>query len=122
MKKILTLLLLVAFTIAAQAQDSPAPTAERPHKTAEQRGEEITQRMTKELKLTEEQIKKIKPVATEIGKELVEIDALRQTDRLAFREKRKTIIDRGNEKLLPLLTPEQAERYKLLQQGGAKKE
>lgn len=117
MKSFFFALAVWLFALPAFAQQ-PAPAKT---KTVEERAEEITQRMVKELELSAEQTIQVRTISLDVAKELEAIEALRTTDREAFRARRKTVTEKANERYLPLLNAQQAERYKLLQNGGAKK-
>ncbi len=84
------------------------------------------QSVQKELKLTDDQIKKVKEVTQSVyDKHKEELDALRKEGRQAQPEKRqelfKTIGEERNKALAEVLKPEQSKRYKeiTLQQRGA---
>jgi Spy/CpxP family protein refolding chaperone len=84
------------------------------------------QSVQKELKLTDDQIKKVKEVTQSVrDKHREELDALRKQGAQADREKRqelfRTIGEETNKALAEVLTPEQNKRYKeiTLQQRGA---
>jgi periplasmic protein CpxP/Spy len=112
---------LLAFSTIAMAQDTgkDAKKGKRGF-SAEQRLE----RMSTELKLTDEQKPKVKTVLEESSKKMQGLRDVPQDER---RTKMQEIRDEENKKLKEILTPDQQEKYKKMQEemkksfGGKKK-
>ena len=108
---------LLACTTVTMAQDAGAKKGKRGF-SAEQRLE----RMSTELKLTDEQKPKVKAVLEETGKQYQGLRDLPQDER---RTKMQSIREEENKKLKAILTPDQMEKYTKMQEemkkGGRKK-
>src|SRR5262245_45302997 len=118
----LTLGSLVAFSNLATAQDQ---------KGGQRRGPSVEQRMerlTDELKLTDEQKPKVKAVLEDSKKKRQEMFSDSNVPREERREKMRDIMDKENKKLKEILTADQYTKYeKMLEEmraggkGGKKK-
>jgi Spy/CpxP family protein refolding chaperone len=103
MKKLIMTLFAVAITIAnITAQESKTPP---PNKTPEERAENITSRMTKNLNLNAEQQQKVKELILKTEKERKEVE-----DKV--RENRKKMEVQMDIEMQKILNAEQFDKYK----------
>ncbi len=123
-------LVAVAFAIAIPftfAQDAgtpppPPPPGEQgpggpggPGKA--QRGDRFKM-MVEQLKLTEDQKAKIKPILEEDQKAMKALREDQSLDKATRRQKREEIIKRSGEQVRPLLTPEQQKTFDEIKDSG----
>ena len=120
MKKWMIAVALVAASISGYAQDAVSP-KERPHRTVEKRVKARTERMTRELGLSAEQVERVevmnRPQATEAEKDRIANDQERAVRRAAMKERR----DRYDAELKAVLTPDQYTRWQARKEEGKKK-
>lgn len=98
---------LAIFAMAAAVHADWSPAEEKPAQNANRGGR--VEILTKELELTDEQQRKMKDVYEARDKRL-------QTLYAEFREKRSAILDDSNEKVRAILTAEQREKLKKMQE------
>jgi len=101
--------LIVAFLIlsAAQAQDPPS---------APQPGERL-QRIAAELKLSQDQIERIRPILAEEAEKLRQIRDSGDNRRKQLRDAQK-VRDAANQRLKPILTEDQFKQLKKMQEDN----
>ncbi len=107
---------LLACTMPALAQDSG-----QGKKGGRMNIEQQMERLTTELKLTDEQKPKVKAVLEERNKKMQELSGVPREER---RDKMRPIMEETNKKLEKILTPDQFKKYQELRPGrpgGAKK-
>ena len=116
---------LLACTTIASAQDTNATKdAKKGGKGGRMSVEQRMERLSTELKLTDEQKPKVQAVLEETQKSMQGLRDLPQDER---RTKMTSIREEENKKLGAILTPDQQEQYKKLQEemkqkyGGGKK-
>lgn len=111
---------LVAASVSGYAQDGAAP-KERPHKTVDERVKARTERMTRELGLSAEQVERVEVMnrqqATEAEKDRAAGDQEREARRAAMKERR----DRYDVELKAVLTPDQYTKWQAKKEEGKKK-
>ena len=115
---------LLAFSPSIRADDPPKkedkPAAKPERKALSSKADQL-QHIAQELKLTDDQKEKLKPVLREQAKKVRELrqdSDLGQQERLVkFRELRQST----QEKLKTILTPEQLEKFKELRSEGPRR-
>lgn len=116
--------LLSGGVMAQTKQATPAkqPATQNVQRTAD-RPEQLTEMMTKRLKLTDEQVPKVKEINERYGKELNDVREANRTARAnggakdgAAMGKAKDINARKNNELKKVLTPQQMEQWEKMQQ------
>lgn len=111
---------LVAASVSGYAQDGAAP-KERPHGTVDERVKARTERMTRELGLSAEQVERVEVMnrqqATEAEKDRAAGDQEREARRAAMKERR----DRYDVELKAVLTPDQYTKWQAKKEEGKKK-
>lgn len=120
MKKWMMAVALVAASISGYAQDGAAP-KERPHRTVDERVKARTERMTRELGLSAEQVERVEVLnrqqATEAEKDRAAGDQEREARRAEMKERR----DRYETELKAVLTPDQYAKWQAKKEEGKKK-
>ena len=106
MKKAIFLLVVIAF-ISAQAQAQPR--GERP--SPEERAKRETETLKKELKLNDDQAKKVNDILLDSAKQMREVFGSSNGDRETRRAKMQEIIKKQDEKLNLVFTKEQQAKY-----------
>jgi periplasmic protein CpxP/Spy len=116
---------LLAFSTSASAQDaSTNKDAKKGGKGGRMSVEQRMDRLSTELKLTDEQKPKVKAVLEESSKQMQGLRDVPQDER---RSKMQSIREEENKKMKEILTPDQMEKYKKMQDemkkayGGKKK-
>ncbi len=111
---------LVAASVSGYAQDGAAP-KERPRGTVDERVKARTERMTRELGLSAEQVERVEVMnrqqATEAEKDRAAGDQEREARRAAMKERR----DRYDVELKAVLTPDQYTKWQAKKEEGKKK-
>ena len=111
---------LMAFGQLASAQDQPKPDA--PPAGAGRRGAPTPDRIMTQLKLTDDQKEKVKPILTDMSDKLKALRDDTSTSPQEKRPKMKEIRDAATAKLKPILTDEQfAQWEKMGQRGGRRR-
>jgi Spy/CpxP family protein refolding chaperone len=100
---------LLVGTATSSAQD------QAPKKKGRMTVEQRMERMTTELKLTDEQKPKVEAVLKDTDKKTQEIRSS-TTDRDERAEKMKPVMEEETKKLKDILTPDQFEKYKKMQE------
>lgn len=115
---------LLAFSTIAMAQDTDAKKDSKKGGKNRYSAEQRLERMSADLKLTDEQKPKVKTVLEETSKGMQGLRDVPQDER---RQKMQTIRETEMKKLKEILTPDQMEKYKKAQEemkknyGGKKK-
>ncbi len=110
MRKLSLILFIMIATVGvtfAQQADGRS----RHSRTPEERAELMTNRMVKDLALTNEQAAKLKEVNLAQAKEMEAIRSSQAEDRKENREEAKAVVSSTEEKYKEILTPEQFEKY-----------
>ncbi len=110
---------LMAFGPLAQAEDNKIEKSEAKEGRAEARRDRMKQ-IAEELKLTDEQKEKLKPIFKEEAEKLRELrgdDKLTRVEKMA---KIKEIREAGFTKIKTVLTPEQTEKFQKIREEARK--
>jgi protein CpxP len=116
MKKILLILLALLTLVSVNAQNnvkskSNKSESEKKQVTPEARAEKITNRLTTELTLTEDQKPKVKQITLERIKATNEARAKAGDDKNAFKTEKKVIFQKWETNLLSVLNQDQQKTY-----------
>jgi len=109
---------LLAFSTIAMAQDADAKKDAKKGGKNRFSAEQRLERMSADLKLTDEQKPKVKAVLEETSKGMQGLRDVPQDER---RQKTQTIRETETKKLKEILTPDQMEKYKKAQDEMKKK-
>jgi Spy/CpxP family protein refolding chaperone len=118
------LMALVPLAPAQEKKDEPKPAPKAEKSDTKRRGAAITDRLrhvAEELKLTDEQKEKVKPIFHE---EIEKLRALRDDSNASAQNRRgkmREILEATNAKIKPILTAEQLERWDKIKDEGMRK-
>jgi len=107
-----------AADMAACAQDSTNPPAQRPPGGPGARSRFAVDTIAPQLALTDDQKTKAKPVFEELNQKLAELRKDTSLEATAKRAKNKELLDAATTKLETILTPEQMAKWKKLAAPG----
>jgi Spy/CpxP family protein refolding chaperone len=111
MKKLLTILAVTTLGLSIVPM-SVCAADEKPKAAAREGRQNRLEMMKESLSLTPEQVEKIKPLLEADQATMKELRADTSLTQEARREKRNEMMKASNEKIKPILTPEQQEKWK----------
>ncbi len=105
MKKLMMMLFAATFTFAtAQAQDGRK---EMKHKNPEEKAQMMTERMKKNLNLTDDQVARVNEIHLQQARKMAEVREKHGDNREAARAEMKGMREETNKRYAAVLTPEQ---------------
>lgn len=117
MKKLMMMLFAATFTFAtAQAQDGRK---EMKHKNPEEKAQMMTDRMQKNLNLTDDQVARVNEIHLETAKKMADVKARKGDDREAMKTDMKAIKEVKSQRIKEVLTAEQYQKHQELQKERA---